>query len=146
MSPSRPPESRLLPKLGILAYVSGTKEAAVVSSREQGGQSKPGKVGIQVFQTKKPAQGMEADGRRQSNACGYAKCMGGNPPQKFTFNPRYRGDNQKEGKRESKAKAKSKTKKPAQGREVEGCRQSNASGYAKCVGVTLPKLSFTPLR
>ena len=82
---------------------------------------------------------MEAEGRRQSNACGYAKCMGGNPP-KPPFHPRYRGDNPKTGKWESKAKAKS--KKPAQGMEAEGCRQSNACGYAKCMGGNPPRKTF----
>ena len=87
--------------------------------------------------TKMPAHGMEADGRRQSNA-GPA-CMGGNPPSKLSFHPpRYKGGNQNEGKWESK------TKKPAQGMEVEGRRQSKACGNAKCMGVTLPKFSFTP--
>ena len=115
-------------------------------------------MGIQPNQ--KAAHGMEAEGRRQSNACGYAKCVGGNPPQKPFFypsrvkiklssayrrrrrmtssaapsargrpgaasavlgndkppHPRYRGDDPKRGKRESK------TKKPAHGMEADGRR------------------------
>ena len=93
----------------------------------RGGQSKPGNLGIQ---TNKLAQGMEVDGCSLSNA-GPA-CMGGKPPQKSTFNPRYKGGNQKEGKWESK------TKKPAQGMEADGHRQSNACGNAKCVGWEQP--------
>ena len=120
---------------------SGAKKAAAVSSREQGGgQSKLGNLGIQT----KLAQGMEVDGCSLSNARGYAKCMGGNPP-KPPFLPGYRGDNPKEGKWESKAKAKPKTKKPAQGMEAEGCRQSKACGNAKCMGGYPPQIFIYPL-